>query len=68
MLTADEYKGYLIPKGTIIIANSYSVMNDEQAYPNPTAFRPDRFLKDGDVDDSVRNPTVASFGYGRRVW
>lgn len=69
MLTADdEYKGYLIPKGAIVFPNSYSVMNDEIAYPHPTAFRPERFLKDGIIDQSVRNPAGASFGYGRRVW
>lgn len=70
MLTVDdEYKGYLIPKGSIIIANSYQILNDEKAYLDPSSFKPERFLKDGKLDPSVRNPTrVAAFGYGRRVW
>ncbi|KZP29761.1 cytochrome P450 [Athelia psychrophila] len=69
MLTVDdEYKGYLIPKGSIIIANSYQILNDEKAYLDPSSFKPERFLKDGKLDPSVRNPTrVAAFGYGRRV-
>lgn len=69
MLTADdEYKGYFIPKGSIVIANAYQILNDEETYPNPSAFNPERFLKDGKLDPSVRNPTVAAFGFGRRIW
>ncbi|KAF7975968.1 hypothetical protein HWV62_8106 [Athelia sp. TMB] len=63
----DEYKGYLIPKGAIIIPHSYQILTDEEAYPEPTAFKPERFLKDGKIDPSVRNPMVAVFGYGRRI-
>ena len=69
MLTVDdEYKGYFLPKGTIIIPNSFTILNDDKAYPEPSAFKPERFLKDGKLDPSVRNPTVAAFGYGRRIW
>ncbi|KAF7977291.1 hypothetical protein HWV62_4257 [Athelia sp. TMB] len=68
MLTVDdEYKGYFIPKGAIVFPNSYSVMNDEIAYPQPTTFRPERFLKNGIINESVRNPTGASFGPGRSL-
>lgn len=70
MLTVDdEYKGYFIPKGTIVMANSHQILNDSEAYPEPSLFKPERFLKDGQLDSSVRNPTkVAAFGYGRRIW
>ncbi|KAF7977286.1 hypothetical protein HWV62_4247 [Athelia sp. TMB] len=65
----DEYKGYFLPKGAIVIANAWQILNDEDAYPDPSAFRPERFLKDGKLDPSVRNPTSAGvFGWGRRIW
>ncbi|KZP30494.1 cytochrome P450 [Athelia psychrophila] len=68
MLTADdEYKGYVIPKGTIIIANAHQILHDETVYPDPYTFKPERFLKDGKIDQSVMNPTIAAFGFGRRV-
>ncbi|KAF5354016.1 hypothetical protein D9756_007051 [Leucocoprinus leucothites] len=49
---ADEYNGYYIPK---------------EAYKDPLAYNPERFLKDGKIDRTVRDPTVASFGFGRRI-
>jgi len=43
-------------------------MHNEQDYPNPAAFNPDRFLtSDGQVDSSVRDPTSLGFGFGRRL-
>lgn len=33
MLTADdEYRGFILPKGALIIPNSYGIVNDEEAY------------------------------------
>ncbi|EKM77719.1 hypothetical protein AGABI1DRAFT_114997 [Agaricus bisporus var. burnettii JB137-S8] len=64
---ADEYNGYYIPKGTIVMGNSWSFMHDPEVYKNPEEYIPDRFLKDGKLDDSVRDPSTAAFGYGRRI-
>ncbi|KAF7979326.1 hypothetical protein HWV62_42735 [Athelia sp. TMB] len=63
----DEYRGFFIPKGTIVLANSHQVMNDPAVYPDPASFKPERFLKDGKADPAVRNPAPAAFGYGRRA-
>ena len=79
---ADEYKGYYIPKGTVIFGNSWSVhptfseildltcyrsiLHDPEVYKDPFVYNPDRFLKDGKIDPSVRDPTM-TFGYGRRI-
>jgi cytochrome P450 len=36
-------------------------------YPEPSSYNPDRFLKDGQLDKTVRDPNVAFFGFGRRI-
>ncbi|EKM77276.1 hypothetical protein AGABI1DRAFT_77728 [Agaricus bisporus var. burnettii JB137-S8] len=64
---ADEYNGYHIPKGTYVIGNAWSILHDPKIYRDPFLFNPDRFLKNGEIDPSVRDPTVASFGFGRRI-
>ncbi|RXW19089.1 hypothetical protein EST38_g6769 [Candolleomyces aberdarensis] len=63
----DEYNGYFIPKGTYVMANSWAILHDPNVYDAPEKFNPDRFMKDGALDPTVRDPGVAVFGYGRRV-
>ncbi|KAF4619933.1 hypothetical protein D9613_004660 [Agrocybe pediades] len=63
----DVYRGYYIPKGTIVIPNSWSLLHDEVHYPEPEAFKPERFLKDGRLNPEIRDPNSIIFGYGRRV-
>ncbi|KAF7978447.1 hypothetical protein HWV62_638 [Athelia sp. TMB] len=68
MSTADdEYRGYYIPEGTIVIPNAHQMLNDEHVYPEPSKFNPERFFKDGKIDLSVRSPLIAAFGFGRRI-
>ncbi|KAH9929089.1 cytochrome P450 [Epithele typhae] len=63
----DELHGYFIPAGTIVIPNTWACMHDPEVFPDPEAFRPERFIKDGKLDVSIRDPTTFSFGYGRRI-
>lgn len=63
----DEYKGYHLPAQSIIIANAWAMMNDEADYPDPEIFNPERYLRDGYPDLSVRDPTSLAFGFGRRI-
>jgi cytochrome P450 len=42
------------------------MLNDERDYPEPYEFKPERFLKDGNLDSSVRDPVDIAFGFGRR--
>lgn len=42
----DEYNGYLIPKGSTVIGNVWAIHMDPIKYPNPTAYDPERFLRD----------------------
>ncbi|KAH9929014.1 cytochrome P450 [Epithele typhae] len=66
-LEDDEYKGYFIPKGSIIITNISAFSHDPIMYPNPDVFSPERFLKNGKIDPAVHDPATMAFGYGRRV-
>lgn len=63
----DIYEDMDIPRGTVVIGNTWAIMHDEQAYPNPTTFNPERWLKDGRLDESAQDPRVAIYGYGRRI-
>ena len=41
-------------------------MHDATVYENPGDFRPERFIRNGQLDLSIRDPTAFIFGYGRR--
>ena len=43
-----------------------AVCNDETVYPEPQTYDPERFLKDGRLDSSVKDPEEMMFGSGRR--
>ncbi|KAL1696188.1 cytochrome P450 [Schizophyllum commune] len=64
----DVYKSYAIPVRSIVIANVWAMVHDEEAYPEPYAFKPERFLNiDGKLDPAVRDPAHIAFGFGRRL-
>jgi cytochrome P450 len=42
------------------------MLNDEQVYPEPREFKPERFLNNGKLDSSVKDPMDIAFGFGRR--
>ncbi|KAJ7142243.1 cytochrome P450 [Mycena epipterygia] len=62
----DEYRGYRLPAGSIIIGNIWAILQDEDMYPDPSVFKPGRFLRDGKPNPDVRDPQ-AVFGFGRRI-
>ncbi|KAJ2914174.1 hypothetical protein MD484_g6242, partial [Candolleomyces efflorescens] len=61
------YNGYFIPKGTYIMMNAWAFMHDPEVYEKPMEFMPERYLKDGKLDPSMRDPEAAAFGFGRRI-
>nr|BAL05171.1 cytochrome P450 [Phanerodontia chrysosporium] len=64
----DEYEGYFLPAGSVIIGNAWVILNDEKRYPHPESFIPERYLTtDGTLDSSAPDPTEACFGFGRRM-
>lgn len=63
----DEYKGYRIPAGSIVIPNCWAIFHNEEMYPDPFTFNPDRFMKDGNLDPDIKDPVTVAFGFGRRI-
>ncbi|KAF9646526.1 cytochrome P450 [Thelephora ganbajun] len=63
----DTYKGLFIPAGATIMDNTWATFRNESAYPDAHAFKPDRFLKDGQIDPEVKDPERLLFGWGRRI-
>jgi len=47
-ITADDiYKGYFIPKGTMVLGNVWAMTHNEAIYPDPDKFKPERFFCQG---------------------
>ncbi|KAF9802745.1 hypothetical protein IEO21_09827 [Rhodonia placenta] len=67
----DVYKGYFIPKGSIVVGNIHGIHMDPARYPDPCAFNPERFynadkgLQWNSGPDS-QNRSNYMFGLGRR--
>lgn len=64
-------KDYAVPemnvtlrKGTTVIIPSYSIQRDEEFFPNPDEYRPERFL----AEEVAKRPAIAfqPFGHGPR--
>ncbi|KAI9063767.1 O-methylsterigmatocystin oxidoreductase [Trametes sanguinea] len=64
----EEWNGYRIPAGCVIISNLWAMSREEAAYPDPEVFIPERFLNHDDVCGSnTRDPERFQFGFGRRI-
>ncbi|KAI1348904.1 cytochrome protein [Xylaria sp. FL0043] len=59
----DVVEGYRIPKGTLVLPNTWWFMHDPAVYPDPMAFDPSRYLGQNPAPD----PANHIFGYGRRI-
>ncbi|KAF8135168.1 CyP450 monooxygenase [Boletus edulis] len=61
----DVYKGYFVPKDTIVFANIWSMTHNETKYPDPMRFMPERFIGvDGQLTDDIGEQ---QYGFGRRI-
>jgi cytochrome P450 len=60
----DEYRGWRIPKGSIVIAHAYGMNRDEELYPEPQKFDPERFIEK--PGKPVQADPAGTFGFGRR--
>ncbi|KZV85441.1 cytochrome P450 [Exidia glandulosa HHB12029] len=63
LMRDDEYKGYILPGGSIVYANIWALMHDDEMYPEPFVFNPDRHSGPSPPQD----PSAWVFGFGHRV-
>ncbi|KAG5269807.1 hypothetical protein AALO_G00206370 [Alosa alosa] len=60
-----SFRGYTIPKDTVIIPMLHSVLRDEDQWEKPWTFNPDHFLdKNGNFK---KNPAFYAFSAGKRA-
>ncbi|KAF8180743.1 cytochrome P450 [Mycena galopus ATCC 62051] len=65
----DEYKGYIIRKGTTVIPSIWNMHHNENEFPNSYTFDPERFLNKGSGTEDVAESLTEGhygFGFGRR--
>ncbi|KAF6811009.1 cytochrome p450 oxidoreductase [Colletotrichum plurivorum] len=60
------YRGYRIPKDSILVANVWRFTRDPAIYQDPLEFRPERHLSI-DSREPETDPRKLSFGFGRRI-
>lgn len=58
--------GYTIPKDNQILVNAYAIGRDPEAWKDPNAFIPERFLE-SDLDYYGNHFHFIPFGAGRRI-
>lgn len=65
-LTGDlQYKGFTIPKDTLLIPNLYSVFFDKDIFPDPHVFRPERYVDEkGNLQHTEK---VLAFSLGKQI-
>ncbi|EJD06678.1 cytochrome P450 [Fomitiporia mediterranea MF3/22] len=78
---AEQYRGWTIPEGSMIITNIWCMMRDEKSFPDPDAFEPERhmanFMANSNIPSDLSNKGISTsvdddpsnivFGFGRRV-
>lgn len=55
--------GYDVPHDTIVMINAWAIHRDPEQWPDPTAFKPERF----ESGDGQMNRLILPFGLGRRA-
>ncbi len=59
-LQDDEYLGFKIPAGSIVIVNHWSLDHDARIFAEPERFVPQRWLDNGSLP-------LAAWGFGKRI-
>ena len=63
-----EIGGFLIPAGTQVLGNIYSIHHDPRHWDSPDQYNPERFMpkEDGSMPDALTSPAYLPFGTGHR--
>ncbi len=56
-----------VPKGTKLLVNQFSILNDSRYWKNPEIFNPDRFLDCEQHFITTPMPAFIPFGTGKRI-
>lgn len=56
----DEYMGYHIPKGAVVLPNLWTMGTDEDVFYDADKFMPERWIENPKLP-------IATFGFGRRI-
>ncbi|KAF9058911.1 cytochrome P450 [Rhodocollybia butyracea] len=62
------WQGYVIPKGSTVVANTWSVGRDPDVFPDPETFEPQRWIAIDSAGRAILRDDLKSypFGFGRR--
>lgn len=63
----DEYRGYFIPKDSLVLGNIWGIAHNEDTYTQPDRFLPERFLAQNKLNENILDPRSFIFGFGRRL-
>ncbi|XP_067001961.2 probable cytochrome P450 49a1 [Anabrus simplex] len=58
---------YLVPKGAMVIVPTKSMCLDEQNFPQPTRFIPERWIKGSEEQQTAHPFVFIPFGFGARM-
>ncbi|KAI0742416.1 cytochrome P450 [Daedaleopsis nitida] len=62
----DEYHGYNIPAGTVVMPNVWAITRDTNLFTDPEEFCPERHLVENKATQAKEVPSSFVFGFGRR--
>ncbi|EIN11182.1 cytochrome P450 [Punctularia strigosozonata HHB-11173 SS5] len=67
LIQDDVYEDQVLPEGTWCLANIWAILHDDDLYPDPHNFRPERFMEETDATRArMIDPETYVFGFGRR--
>jgi cytochrome P450 family 2 subfamily K len=61
------YNGYIFPKGAIVFGALDSVMSDPEIFPEPSIFKPERFLDDSGKCSGESKTKLIPFSIGMKL-
>ncbi|EKM55816.1 uncharacterized protein PHACADRAFT_256701 [Phanerochaete carnosa HHB-10118-sp] len=67
LVVDDEYNGYHIPAGAVVVGNAWAILHDPVRFPNPETFDPTRWLIPSGHLSETMSDAMAAFGFGRRI-